>query len=136
MGTNIKMYFSGSGGLESGLAQIDVPANGFIEGCLWAVEHDADADGDSVQVQLSFGSAASFTTNDSRQVISEVRAQYQITTSGGGAPGINLCHPCYVPVSAGERLYIHSNCTAGVVARGACLISFSFDLDGRAVRRR
>jgi hypothetical protein len=136
MGAVIKMQAAVAGGSESALATIDIPMPGSIVGAQWACNYDLDADLESVVAQLSFRSTIA-AANDDRGVISEVRGQLNLTTSGGAFGAINLY--TIIPelsVMGGERIYIHSSCSAGVTGTVVCLVHFDFDLDKVSMRRR
>lgn len=131
MGSTVKMYSTGTS------AQIDIPMSGDLIGIQWAMQSDADADGDYYQAQVSFRSAASYTTNDDRGVISEVVAQFQLVTSGAVVNHINTYIPLPdIPIAAGERLYLHVDSTGGVTCSVRAILHFSFDIDKVASRRR
>lgn len=130
MGTQITMFATGTGGAESALASIDVPMTGTLETVDWAVGCDLDADTETFNAQLSFGSTYSG-TNDSRQIISHLHMRGDILTAVGAVP----CHENkqYVKnirVAAGERIYLHASATAGVASNLTCIIGFSFDVPG------
>ena len=136
MGSVIKMQAAITGGAENAVASIDVPMPGHIIGVQWACNYDLDADTESVVAQLSFRSTLA-SANDDRGVITEVRGQLNLTTSGGSFGGINT----YVQLPdlaamGGERIYIHSSCSAGVTGTVVALVHFDFDLDKIAMRRR
>jgi hypothetical protein len=137
MGSIIQMKANSTGGSESGLAQIDVPLDGEIQGVEWTTLPIYDTTLDFSQWQLSFGSA--FTNvNDSRQVISNFVSGNLVFTAGGSYIA-GLSRFALLPnirVAMGERLFLHHNGAAGVVCTGFCLISFSFDLDLPKARRR
>jgi len=135
-GTNITMVGVGTGGAESGLAQIDVPLSGNIIGVFWTVDADLDADAEVCIAQLSFGSSYSG-ANDARQVISVVGMRASLVTAAGAVPcSITANHIMSLPVQMGERLYLHGQATAGVGQNIRAVISFDFDLDRPLARRR
>jgi len=137
MGSTIKMYAAGGGGTENGDASVDIPMAGDLVGVRWAVDADCNANGEYVYAQLSFRSAGSFTTNDDRGVLSEVRMSFQLTTSGIYGPFVNIYEPLPdIPIAAGERLYLNLISTAGVLTNCVCILHFTFDLDKIASRRR
>lgn len=138
MGTRIQMVATSAGGSESGLAAIDIPLNGVIESVAWAVRSTIDTTADSGLWQLSFGSVLSV-VNDSRQVISNLSMGIHtfLTSVGdafGGANFLDLSPD--IPVTMGERLFLHASHSANVVSVAVVLISFDFDLDKPAARRR
>lgn len=136
MGSVIKMYGAGDGDTDV-LAQVDIPMSGSLIGLQWAVAADLDADVEYLVAQLSFRSTGTFTTNDDRGVISEVRAQISLTTSGVSPVAINNYVPLPdIPIAAGERLYLHINASAGLNSLVGCMLHFDFDIDKVSSRRR
>jgi len=137
MGTRIQMLAVSTGGVESALASIDIPKNGNLVGVEWAARCSFDTTGDAQTWQLAFGSVIA-SVNDSRQVISNCTMGVLII----GAAGIMLGGQNFfdvipdIQVGAGERLYVHSNATAGVVGTALVMLSFDFDLDLPRARRR
>ncbi len=137
MGSIIKMFGVGTGGAEAAIAQIDVPSPGDIIGLQWAIRGSLAGADHFVDVQLSFRSTASFATNDDRGIISEVRVQNDLTTSGVALVEVNnYIQIPEVPIMGGERLYLHISATAAFAANVTCLVHFSFDMDKISVRRR
>lgn len=137
MGTLLQMRGVSTGGVEN-LATIDVPMNGEILGVEWNYRLIYDTTADQISFQLSFGSTYA-DVNDSRQVISNcLSGQFtSISAVGVVVGGDNFHHPIpQVPVSMGERLFLHSSAAAGVVAVCFALVEFSFDLDKVQARRR
>ena len=136
MGSVIKMQAAATGGSESALASIDVPNPGHLIGIQWAGNWDLDADTESVVAQLSFRSTIA-AANDDRGVISEIRGQLNLTTSGGSFGSINVYASLPdLPVMGGERIYIHSSNGAGVTGTIVALLHFDFDMDKVSMRRR
>jgi hypothetical protein len=124
-----------TGGAESAVAAVDVPSDGHIIGIDWSVRSDLDADAEFCELQLSFGSVRT-TGNDARQVLSNVQAQAYLLTSGYGVTSIQKwIGPIRVQVFAGERIYLHSNATAGVVSVVLVTLFYDFDI-GRPSSRR
>lgn len=136
MASMIKMYLAGTGGTEN--AMVDVPQDGLITAVEWSARAELDADGDLYSAQLSFGSQANFTTNDARQVISEIRAGNELVTSGASQWGINTQTMLSngVPVALGERLYLHVTATASTPSATSCIVLFDFDEPRPTARRR
>jgi len=136
MGTAVKMYAAGTGGTQDGIASIDVPLSGNLISVWWAVNWSGSADADVFRAQVSFGTAGNFATNDSRQVISEVRQECQLVTSGELANAINVAHPINLPVNQGERVYMHLLVTTSIASQVAAILNFDFDIDRPLARRR
>jgi len=137
MGTAILMRAGSTGGTENAIVNIDVPMNGNIIGVEWACRALYDTTSDAQEWQFSFGSAST-TSNDSRQVISHISLGGLTFTAGGSviAQANGYTKIPDIPVGMGERLYLHSLATAGVVGVANLLVHFDFDLDKVQVRRR
>lgn len=104
-----KLYGSG---VTDALATVDITADGVIEAIQWAAIGDLDADGETFAAELSFASASGFTANDTKSSISTIRQANGLLTSGAIAAGVNcFLGPLDVPVSQGERLYLHGSGT-------------------------
>jgi hypothetical protein len=104
-----KLYGSG---VTDALATADITSDGVIEAVQWAATGDLDADGESFAAELSFASASGFTANDTKSSISTIRQQNGLLTSGAVATGVNMfMGPLDIPVSQGERLYLHGSGT-------------------------
>jgi len=138
VGTVIGLVGSGTGGTQSGLATIDVPRDGKLQGVAWFVNGDIDADAETMDCQVSFSSTYS-NTNDSRSVISAVTlgTATVLTAVAIATAKVNFYDPLPdIPVAGGERLYLHAFATAGVTTSIRASLHFSFDLDQAQVRRR
>ena len=129
MGSLIQMVASGSGGSESALASIDVPANGNLVGYSLHATADLDADSDAITFQISFGSTVSL-VNDSRQIIGNARLFSVFTTSGHQNFSVNqyVSLPD-IPVGMGERMYLHINAPASTASALFVVLHFDFNLD-------
>lgn len=139
MGTVIGMYGSITGGTHQALATIDVPKAGRLLAVEWSINGDLDTDLDNITAQLSFGSSAAFTTNDTRQVISIFTLGAVSILSAVGASlgtGNGFTPLPEIPVGAGERLYLHVTASATTPGNVWCNIHFDFDLDQPPARRR
>ncbi len=137
MGTIVQMIAATTGGTESALVNIDVPKDGNIVGIEWAVRALYDTTSDQLDFQLSFGTVHNG-SNDSRQVISAGTVGGLTFTAGGSviAQSHTYTQLPDIPVMGGERLYLHSAASAGVVGVIRALVHFDFDLDKVSVRRR
>lgn len=130
MGSNIVLAASITGGTQSALVAVDVPRNGRITGVTWNINCDTDADLDQVIAQLSFGSVAS-QTNDSRQIISNcILGASQVTAASAIMTMVNYYDPQDLPVSGGERIFVHSIATAGITGTLLVTVHFDFDIPG------
>lgn len=136
MGSIITLVGAITGGTESNIAAIDVPANGVLQAVDWAYTLDADAGDDLGNLQLSFGSAYVL-ANDSRQLISSCRVLFTLTTSGVMHGFVNrYVQLPDIPVGMGERIYLHHLGTASTIGTGVAHVHFDFNLDLPQVRRR
>lgn len=134
MGSIQKLYATTTG---DNAASVDVPQDGHITGVYWSLDGALSADADSIVAELSFGSTNAFTTNDTRQVVSEVRCQTQLVTSGEVFNAINAYHPVpFLPVGQGERLYLHTSIVGGITVRIAVFVFYDFEEGRPAMRRR
>src|SRR3989304_1826360 len=137
MGSVIKMYGVFAGGAEAAIAPLDLPMPGNMTGVQWRVRGNLAGTDHFAEVQLSFRSTASFSTNDDRGIISEVNLQHDLTTSGSFEGHVNLYTS--IPdlgVMGGERLYLHANSTASFTGAAIAMVHFDFDLDKISTRRR
>lgn len=138
MGSIIQLVGTTTGGTENGIASFDIPVNTVIEGVEWSCRGDLDADGEFAQAELSFGSAFSL-SSDSRQVVSHcyLGQQSQVTAASVANAGYSYYSKLPdVPVAAGERMFMHSNCSAGVIAVFVCMIHLASDEPRPGARRR
>lgn len=73
-----------------------------------------DALSDIVKSELSFTSSSSFTNNDVKGSIAMACMSQNMLTSGGGLGFTNYSiSGLNIPVSQGERIYIHGTITSG-----------------------
>lgn len=98
-----KMYGASTTTADA-VASMDVAEDGVIEGALFNQIVIGDASGEGGSWELSFASVSAFTTNDTRASLATVGA---ICNAIGGGHG-NTYVPMDIPVSAGERLYLHT----------------------------
>lgn len=105
-----KMFATATASTDAA-ATLDIVFDGVIEGLvLDTVMQNADALNDAVGAELSFASVSGFVTNDTRASIIGSRIAQGFLTSGGGPTGkvTNVAFgPDGIPVSAGERMYLH-----------------------------
>lgn len=133
MGSIIRMVLSSSDLTTAGTVNIDVPMNGFLIGVSWAARADMDADGDTLDAELSFISANLFTTHDARGVIDDLR----MAVSGAVAAGMaqhdvnKYVSLPDIPVMQGERIYLHGQTATAMVTRICSDLHFNFNLSKR-----
>ena len=117
-------------------ASVDIIKSGKIVGLQWAVVGDLDADGESYAAELSISSSSGLTTNDTKSSIATIRQMTALLTSGAVATGINQFMPLPdVPVSEGERLYLHTSGTS-ITATLYIWVDDGLDIAGRQRRLR
>ena len=136
MGMNILVAATSAGGGQNGLAQIDSPSTGNLVGVFWTGAFIPPAGSATCEWQLSFGSSYAV-NNDSRMIISHLALRKQEITAVGEVLGfLPAYHPMVMPISMGERLWLHCSATAGDTSTVRVMLSFDFDLDRPSVRRR
>lgn len=103
-----KLYGS-TGVAADGLASLDVQFDGHIVAySIHAYASGMDASGEGYQIEASFLSTSAITSNDARGLIGMAVAQSGMLTSGGSQPAVNhSCSGLSIPVTGGERLYLH-----------------------------
>ena len=106
------------------ISQIDIQTDGILYGLSWIyVPAGMDALNDLGQIELSFMSTNTFTTNDVRGSISQIGAAQQFLTSGGGAVGVNASiSDLRVQLNGGERLFLHASASSGVGGAVSCYL--------------
>lgn len=116
------------------VAQLDIQFDGEIYGCSISAVPDLDAADDSFAIEVSFLSIQSLGTNDSRGSIYIARQRLSLMTAEAGALGVNaLAMGLKVPVTAGERMYLH---TSGTTCAADCFIYVEDRASPRLRRRR
>lgn len=127
--------------IAAGTATIDVPENGQIKAVSWSVTLGGmDALSDSYIAHISFASTTQAGVNDARAIISMFCAAQNFLTSGGGVMSDKFVSfgGDGIAVAAGERIYLHSQGSAGVsAANQEIIIYFAFGRPpSRAATRR
>ncbi len=135
----IGLYGAFTGGTENALGMIDIPQDGFIIGVDWDLRADLDADGELIEAELSFIATNQLATNDARGRISSVSAMVTVLTAvGGHTVGLQKWLGSFdISVSGGERIFLHTNGSAGVTGSVRC--NMYVDQPGstrRSARRR
>lgn len=119
----IAMRGTGAGGSENGVANIDIPEDGFLVGIDWAVNANLNAIGEVALVEISFIQTLQENVNDSRGIISIVRLEFEAVTSGGALVSVNKWVPfANLDVAGGERLFMNMSASAGVVTNANAVI--------------
>jgi len=97
-----------------GAASLDVIANGTITGVLFSGYAILAVDNDSFEAEVSFSSTSGFATNDTKSSIAKVASQSAVSTAESAQMGINvMISPLEIPVTQGERLYLHTATPSG-----------------------
>jgi len=125
-----------TGGTQDALAMIDIPQDGFLIGIDWDINGDLDSDGDELRLEMSFIATNQLAQNDVRGRISSASARAVVLTSvGGHIVSVQKWLDGFdIPVSAGERLFLHSLTTAAAVA--VCVVNLYFDFGTNVLPRR
>jgi len=130
----IGMYALVAGGVQDGVAQIDIPQDGFILGLDWDASIFLNAATEFFKAELSFIATNQLQTNDVRGRISSISADMHLLTSGANIVSIQK----YVDikeltVSGGERLFFHFDASASTGGDVRCNIHF--EMRGGSTRR-
>lgn len=130
-----KLYGAGTGGTESGVASLDIQFDGVITAIHTAHSADLDADTEFSLAEASFLSTATMTTNDARGslITSELRA---VGTVAGAIAANSGVGPVEIPVSAGERVFLHFNSSASTTSSCHVYLYVSDGADVNQRRRR
>ncbi len=132
-----KLYGAGSGGTENGLAQADVQFDGEIVAVYGSAWADLDADGEVCQAELSFLSQNSINVNDARGslLIVSINTTYVTAASGVGTFANAGISGLFIPVAAGERLWLHAVASAGATSN-LHMYAYVRDASQTTLRRR
>jgi len=130
----IGMFAAGTGGTQDAQAQVDIPQDGFLLGVDWDMNAEFDANGEFLDVELSFIATNQLLTNDVRGRLSSVSAFYR----GVDPSDVVVSVQKYVDwkeisVSGGERLYLHLLGAAGVLSKTRC--NLHLETTGGTTRR-
>lgn len=129
-----KMAVAEAAGTGDGLAQLDIQFDGVLTAVDWAACFHLDAADEQGTCELSFLSANQIGNNDARGSISMIRQRLTSLTAEAGPLGVNKSVTgLEIPVTRGERVYLH---LTGVVAVVDCYLHVSDRSDPRLRRRR
>jgi len=129
-----KLFAAGAGGTEDNAAALDIQFDGKITALAMVSFGDFDAADETLSVEVSFLSSATFNTNDSRGSLLMNRSKLGIVTSGSNPVQMISVSGVDIPVNQGERIHLHISSTAGVVSSNSAYI---YVTDGQdAIRRR
>lgn len=119
-----KLY---TGGIASTSTSIDIREDDTITGILLEINSIGPGDGTMLWGELSFLASASTTTSDTNGVVAAIGAALE-----AGAAGTQNCSvPIHltnlnIPVSAGERLYLHFVVGSGSTGSGSNATAFIY----------
>jgi len=130
----IGLYGLIAGGVQDGVAQIDIPQDGFILGLDWDVMAFLNAATEFFKAELSFIATNQLQTNDVRGRISSISTSMHLLTSGANTNSIQK----YVDikelnVAGGERLFLHFDGSASTGGDVRCNVHF--EMRGGSTRR-
>jgi len=113
-----KLRGAATGGTEDGIAALDIQFDGEIVAILGAMDGDLDADAETIACEVSFLSGNTTAINDTRGSLFMMRIRNAETSAVGNMPVAvnNAVSSLRIPVSAGERIFMHVIATAGVVS--------------------
>jgi len=123
--TNIQLYTTLT---QDAAANVDIPDDGVILGMHLLVDGALNADAEVVIAEVSFGSVAARTSNDARQIIGVIAQRMGLLTSGA-ASGIGSIVYDFrdgIQVFAGERIYLHTGATTGVLNNARAIMIMGF----------
>jgi hypothetical protein len=123
--TMIQMYGTTVG---ASTAVIDVPDDGMLLRANLIVVGILNADAERVTASLEFGSTSAISTNDARSVLAYAEARLGVVTTGGGLTQRmeRFDYADGIQVFGGERLYIHTAESGGVLQYAKALLLFNF----------
>lgn len=119
-----------------GGASLDVQFDGVITCLDWHVLADLDADGEIAAVEVSFLSSNTLGVNDARGSLSAIRMRAAGTPGFAVAAVNKAVSGIRVPVSAGERIYLHALLTGTADVTAGVHIHVDDAADPRLRRRR
>lgn len=129
--TSYKLYSSGTATADAA-ASLDVVQDGKIVGLLISGRHTAGAGGTSGRLELSFSSSSGFAANDTRSAI----AQWSYSSIASVAGNYNQYYSLPdVPVSQGERLYLHHLATVAATSAEHTVFLLVMDKGDSSARR-
>jgi len=113
---------------QDAAATIDVPDDGLLLASKLHISGVLNADAESIQASLEFGSVSADDTNDARQVLNFVMGKMGLLTSGAAANAFEsrLEYGDGIKVFGGERLYLHTSAAGGTLTNARCLLVFRF----------
>lgn len=111
-----KLFGAGTGGTESGVAQIDIQFPGVITAIHGALSCVLDGAGEECAVEVSFLSVSTISTNDTRGSLFTMKNKIGTGTASVNSAKNSGIGGLAISVGAGERVWMHYVATAGVVA--------------------
>jgi len=129
-----KLYAAGTGGTEDGIAQTDIQFDGVITSIYMTNAADLDADLEFCHAEISFISQNSIGVNDTRGSLMTLTDR-AVGTPAGNTGMAASSGPMAVPVTAGERVWMHISATAGAVSAVSAYL-YVDDKASETLRRR
>ena len=140
--TPIKIYGKGTiSAFTNSVAAIDIPEDGEILAVVGFITASGlDTIADQAIAELSFLSSNQIEINDARGSILEVAIRHGGDATGGGLASENVSvvftPGSGIPVTAGERVHLHTFADTGVTPKGTFLMYLSSGPARRSKRRR
>ncbi len=132
-----KLFGALTGSGQNAIASLDVQFDGIITAMMMAADPDFDAADETFAAEISFLSTRTLDSNDSRGSLMVIRGRATLITAEPGVSAINVSvSGMRIPVTAGERIYMHGNSGAGVGASTTAFLYVEDTSDPRLRRRR
>ena len=114
--------FATLGASANNNANVLIARTGRIRCIRWEAAFDAPADNASQFAELSTAPMSQLGTNDTPNVIDELRNCTNLTTSGAFNGGRSKQSVVDYPVAAGERVYMHNVAVGSVSQATTCFL--------------
>ncbi len=112
-----KLFGSGTGGTENSVSSLDIQFDGTIVALHASLAADLDTDLESCNVEASFLSTNTISSNDARGSLIMVLATNSQAAAGTAVVAVNSgIGGLSILVTAGERVHLHFNASAGVTS--------------------
>ena len=132
-----KLFGNMTGGAQNDISALDIQFSGVLYGVSFSGFARLDAGQEAFQAEVSFLSVSTLLANDARgSICATGQGELHLLTSGVGI--VNLNHSISgleIEVSAGERVHLHTNGTAGVSGSLQCYL-YVRDRAMASLRRR
>ncbi len=131
-----KLFGAATGGTENAVASLDIQFDGEIVAMHYSVVADLDADGDTVNMEVSFLATAATAVHDTRGSLITASTQHAIGAAGAVNSGmLGSINGVRIPISAGERVFMHFANTASLTGSANVYI-YTVDTGTPELRRR